>query len=384
MATWANKKNKFFNKKVLAILLGSAILGSAVGAGIGTIAWYSYQKSADVAFTGTSINNSDLIELGFRTTRRLNDETLDKREEFGDLTFEGFYDAVISAGQLEIETVTVNGETNYVYWMHGTHLQDFVKNFEIATNTAVDKLPAITTGYYYSGMQNEDWGGFKSCPTAHNPNYSGLAGKNSYTYLPLAFRVLSGTDMSSYVENEDIYLSSFDTTDLVASSTIPNLSEGVRCKVDYPTVTDHSEDFVFDPHMSDDYNLKVGGALNLDRDIYYDYMDGKEVAYGEFDGELIYSDATTENPTMTFDECTTFDANHSKQAKILDDSNAKTCETKGNSIINPAMNGSPIVTTSNDGIGYLDLSIYLEGWDHHVLDQTLNHTFSLSIGFSIK
>ena len=48
------------------------------------------------------------------------------------------------------------------------------------------------------------------------------------------------------------------------------------------------------------------------------------------------------------------------------------------------INGKPIaITDSTSKIGYSTLTIYLEGWDHSVIDQAIGYQFNLGITFEI-
>ena len=48
------------------------------------------------------------------------------------------------------------------------------------------------------------------------------------------------------------------------------------------------------------------------------------------------------------------------------------------------INGKPIaVTDDTTKIGYSTLTIYLEGWDHSVIDQSIGYQFNLGITFEI-
>ncbi len=47
--------------------------------------------------------------------------------------------------------------------------------------------------------------------------------------------------------------------------------------------------------------------------------------------------------------------------------------------------GKPVtVTDSSTGLATLDLTIYLEGWDHAVIDKEINHSFNLGLTFQIN
>lgn len=397
MATQTYSKKGINKKRILRVALYTLILGGAVGTVTGTYAWYSYQKSASIDFTGTAISNTELIQIGLRADHRLNTPD-DVRSELGNMNFEQFYHSDISLGQIVGEEITLNQESNYIYWIKGNYLQEILKNFAYSIGSGVDKLPAVTTGYFEEGMEwdlgnrsaVEKWNGFKKTPINEQRDFKEFASLKDYYYLPLAFRVYGGAEYKEALPNRKIYLTKFDSTDITAvtSQTQRSLKKAIRCKADYPEVVDHSKDFVFDPNSNQSYELKVGGGLNIDYDIYEDYDQTEngvyEKAYGQFDGDPQYVGPCQDDPVIPYNNCTTFEANHKKGAYMVSDANARTCQTRSNSIVNPYQSGDAIITTNADAIGFLDLSIYLEGWDHGVIDQNLNHTFAVSLEFSIE
>lgn len=414
------KKTPLLKKtRVLRAIMCSAIFAGSVGAATGTLAWYQYTKRVSVSFTGVAINNSDLIEMGLRSEKDLGDPST-RCPELNNKTFEEYYESDLTVTkQIEKQVVTFNGDTNYIYWIKSTHIQSVLKNFCYCIGSGVDKIPAVTTGYWYKGMEYDlgnrgadalnKWNGFKKTPLClpNEKDYSEFATRKDYFYLPLAVRVSTMNGGFHYLNDKEVFLTKFDVTDATAAvSNYPNISKGVRCKVDYPEIKDpaHPElvsqnDFVFNPTKtgSDTTDLLVGGALNIERDAYMDCEDPDpltnkvyEVAYGQFDGAPMYEDTPSLiPPSKPIDECTTFDANKVVGSYALKTDNARVCETYGNSIVNPLMNGDELVRTniSSDEslrIGYFDLSIYLEGWDHAVIDQNAYHAFAISLEFSIQ
>ena len=136
----------------------------------------------------------------------------------------------------------------------------------------------------------------------------------------------------------------------------------------------------------------------------------KEYAYGEFVNEVQY--ATTGwpddaehnvpqnvNGVSDTSEETTFYAKHKPGILVPNISAAvpKVQEHYGLGRVQPSVdeagrffvdtengNGIPVATTtSGSKIGYSTLTIFVEGWDHSVINQNANYPFSLNLKFEI-
>jgi len=48
--------------------------------------------------------------------------------------------------------------------------------------------------------------------------------------------------------------------------------------------------------------------------------------------------------------------------------------------------GTPICVTENttDALAFADMTVYLEGWDHSVIDKEIGHAFDLGLQFQIN
>lgn len=391
------------SKKTAAILLGMLALVGVGGAAAGTYAWYTYNKTAGADLTGTSIRNSDRIQIGLRASSKLDNLV------YAQMDNKSFYDYYVNSGEATYEQI---GD-DHVFWIkNGEDIKDILRNYSIVTRTAFSALSATTSGYFKSANPSEGidpmdwdignrdlvdydntWNGFKRVPGSLHTDFSQFAISADYIHLPLAFRVFNEADDSAPIPNQDVYMSNFKTKDLSKNQDDqPDLSKALRCKVDYPQTPDHSKDFIFDPNSDEDYELPVAGALNISsKNSYYDYKehdDGElyEVAYGEFNGDPVYEEDVYDSSTETQisnDQITTFKANHFNGVHVLKNEHIRTCETKSNVFVDPLLRGDSIITTDDDGVGYVDLSIYLEGWDQNVVDSAATHQFSIDLEFEI-
>jgi hypothetical protein len=395
--------------KVIKVALYAAIIACAGGAATGTYAWYSYQKDVSANASGTTIKADTEIQVGLCSKQTYS-------------TFENEF----SLGEIELPAEVAKYDENdtdtfYIYWIRGKYFTDILRSFQREIGSAQGTLRAITSGKYTPGM-NEDignaspaantWNGFKKTPSSKPSEYKYGSliqenDKSDFFYLPLAFRVISNhldeDGKPIYVEDQEIFLTEFTTTDLDAvQNSDLDVGDALRCKVDYPFANTTGDNFIFDPNGASDVDLAVGGNLNLDFDPYYDYVERtkQEVAYGEWDEPIVYKDTPTADNgqlMLTIDECSTFEANNKIGNYQIDrtQSHPSVCHTLSrDSAINVNKQvGKGITTTSNyKNYGYVDLSIYLEGWDRNIVNSiieeeaksTFGHEFSIELGFSIN
>ena len=392
-------------KKLIKASLYAAIIACAAGAATGTYAWYSYQKDVNVDLVGTTIKADKEIQVGLRSDSLIPEMLQEFR-----------------LGEVELEENVKYNEhdTNSfnIYWIRGNYLTDILSFFQEKINSAQGVLRAITAGEYATGSAEDKgnlnpaagtWNGFKKTPSskADEWKYGGLVGnnKNDFFYLPLVFRAISNEKDEYgnpiYLPNVEVFLSEFTTEDTDVEAGSPfDLSNAVRCKVDYPSHPDTSDNFIFDPNASSNDRLPVGGLLNLNFDPFYDYDDysKKEVAYGEWDGPVVYeTDPVATDGTLQIEECTTFLANHKKGVYRLDQDNSHACECETlarSAAVNTSLQEGNGLTRTNtyNHYGYVDLSIYLEGWDQNIVNSvagnrelsTDGHRFSIELQFSIN
>lgn len=393
-------------KKLIKAGLYAAIIGCAAGAATGTYAWYSYQKDVEVDMVGTTIKADKEIQVGLRSDSRI--PALENDYRLGEIEWE--------------ENVKFNpSDSNsfVIYWVRGNYLSEILKTFQRLIGSGQGYLNAITAGHYEAGwpedigndtdsLAPDTWNGFKNTPTNRQRDWkykSLVSTKQDYFYLPLVFRAISNEREDNgdpiYLENTEIFLTSFVTQDLdYSSGDAVDLANAVRCKVDYPAAADTSNNFIFDPNAPADYNQDVGGLLNLNFDRFYDSYRGKEIAYGEWEEDpIVYSNTKVQDDEgIHYDDCTTFYANHQVGIYPIDltQSHPCTCETRSReSAVNSTYTAGKGITKTDTikKYGYVDLSIYLEGWDSNIVNDnfaidngksTVGHTFSVDLEFSIN
>lgn len=407
-------------KKLIKTALSIAIIAGAAGAATGTYAWYSYQKDVDAQFSGTTIRADKEIQIGLRNPTKLKRINEEGQEEF-------FIDEY-PLGQVVESQVSMNGDSQWVYWIRGNYVSEILQKFQEYIQSAQNELHPITAGKYKTGDIADgstlgSWTGFMKTPSHREEERvttGAVTDYSDYFYLPLVFRVLSNEldpqGNEQYVDGEEIFLSKFsavdetvekiekklededrEPTDEEEAQLSADLSQAIRVKTDYPAENDeeHNYNFIFNPNYQDPVNeyqyLDVGGVLNLQPDIYFDYeLDTKkQIAYGQFEGDVVWKSEKTETPpTLAYADCTTFDANNFEDGYEIDFGEDKTkpstCQTKRSQVNAAHDAGKGIIKTGEDKYAFLDLSIYLEGWDENIVNYTAGRTFSVDLEFSIK
>ena len=381
------------NKKVTIGLISLACLTSAalIGTAAGSLAWYAYSRTGAISYRGTSIANTALLNVGIvddgvvvnNSTRHcISDETIEayglKREPSGD-------------GHSIVFTHSSNGFDYHV-------IEEFLSN----AGYAVDKLSPLTTQERAIDATSA-LSLFKS-PEYGQTNINQSAVHTDYVYLPLAFRVGDGSNSTTAIST-DIWLTG-------ASVTVEreNINQAVRVFIENSTTK-----FLMKPadNATSRGATKVGGMLDLDGDGTYDYNErdnNKEYYYGQYTGTptldtneygVDYSTAPFINVNGVTDtsEPSTFYAKHFKGSRIitnLDNITPKVAEYETFGTVMPSINndtgdyyvgdtGISITETSGtNGIGYANFTIFVEGWDHSVIDKAAGYKFNLDLKFEIN
>lgn len=366
------------NKVTLGLLAGGAITAMGVIASTaGSLAWYVYSRSVRVNFIGTSIANSALLHVGLvDDDHYLSD---DKVTEYN-LTREEF------DGHSIVFSRATDGLDYHV-------VQDYLFQSEYA----VSLLFPVTT--QSRAIDNQTDLKLYESPFHGEETISVESKKNHYVKLPLAFRLLNND--GDHVVGEDVWLTSSNVK-----------ASGVKIEDSLRIFIENSQrKFLMRPNDKSTSigSTKVGGVLDLDGDGTYDYDLGthKELYYGQYTGNLVYSDteygipkadAPYDNVNGVTDTTeSTFYSKHNEEALIIDQSQVtpKTVEYHTLGTVRPSVDangkycegatGIKITTTdSSDGVGYATFTIFIEGWDHVVVDKAASYSFNLSLKFEVN
>ncbi|MDT3388479.1 MAG: hypothetical protein LIR46_12070 [Bacteroidota bacterium] len=367
---------KKHNKITLGLAAGMFVTALTVfGSTAGTLAWYVYSRTTRVNFVGTSVAKSALLNVGIVDDNHyLTDEKVAEYE----LTREE-YD-----GHSIVFTHKVDGIDYHV-------IQDYLF---AGGQYAVSMLLPLTT--QERAISDANALALFESPTHGDTIIDTTADTHHYVKLPLAFRMDNGSGES--VHDENIWL-----TDVKTQATGKNIHQALRVFVE-----NSQRKLLMKPADMGTAIGKtaVGGPLDLDGDgtYYYDGGTHLEHYYGQFSGYKEYSSDPYGIPkeTAPYDNVndvtdlteSTFYSKHNEDAKILDYTkiNPVFAEYYPFGYVKPQLDsegkyiegttGFKIACTdSTDGVGYVTFTIYIEGWDHVVIDQASNYSFNLSMKF---
>ena len=371
-------KNKKLSLRLglFAGLISIALLGSTAG----SLAWYAYSRNVTISYVGTSVATSALLNIGL----------VDNDNYFSASDLETY--------NLEEQSVTESSGTNRIVWSKsrtGFSLEALHHYLDQSPH-ATDKLRPVTTGSR-AFDDSSDLLLYRS-PEVSEIEFDDLAEQDAYTVLPFAFRIID--ENSEYVSNKSVWL-----TESVVDTEQPGLETSVRVYVD------GANKFLMQPYLETNSvsSTKVGGILALGPGGYYDRdtSTNKEYCYGEFENTPVYSatgysgpdELVNVNGVSDTSEQTTFLAKHFPGVLVpdIDAAVPKVQTHAGIGKIKPSVrpngelyhddvngNGYAVATTSESSkVGYASFTIFVEGWDHAVIDQNANYSFNLGLKFEI-
>jgi hypothetical protein len=418
--------------RVMAGLLSASTIIAFAGAISGTLAWYAYATRASVSYGGTSVYSTAQLQIGLKTNGEIylvgSDEdgfktsyTMDSAKSTSSVEYWNLNDDATDYSYPEVvKFKNTDSTTAYTYWFTtpGTglsekNIQDYLSYVEpnhLKSGDATTLIPATTRAY-------KDGDDFKLYQNPSKLEYDhGYASSDNYSKIDFAFRVI--TSDNTLVKNHNIWLmnarsaahgtQNSSTTD-DAGNAIRLYFEGNRKKSD----TDNSREDInvlFNPSDDTakgvDKYTTVAGLLDLDGDGFYDYSvdnyaddTGTEYLYG-YNGTTNPVDIMTQSAgddinNTGADKLNTFYAKHKQGNKgylNYDGLDLPKAYYKGQKDIYPDDNssvlsgGTVLTTTGNDDDAIADLSmtIYMEGWDHSIIDKNIDYTFQLGLTFQIN
>lgn len=377
-------------------MLTAMTITSSLGVISGTLAWFAYTTRASISFEGTTVHNSEQLQIGFRF-------------ETGDESISRFK-TNLAEYRIDLDSDSfeklVKEDYTYFFVKPGTPLSsNMVSSYSRAIGHATNELIPVTSREY---VLNDDSSENKKlrlnrAPTKGEPNLNQDATKDSYSQLDLAFRVLRSSAQSSsftYIKKRSIWLKDCST------SAELNLTDSIRLFLD----NDEGR-FILNPKADKKGETTVAGLLNMDfNDDYYDYDPStyfrgktKELIYGDYSlKEGMEDNATLFEEDSELDDInntkttspSSFMAKHQKGIygyQNLDHFDLKKAMYYSMDDIKPFDNagylsgGKPVCTTSDDDDAIADLSvtIYLEGWDHSITNDSLYQQENSGTGFDL-
>lgn len=355
-------------KTTTRIIAGLAMVTAIIGGGTASAAyaWYQLNQDKVINLSGTSLGKSADLKIGFVSDTALSYEGLSYSDTDS----------------------TASGKP--IYWSENkTVPSDMVKYVLQTTGYSYSDLYPITSGAYNKG----DVFNLYDAPYPYGTfkNSHDLAAKNLRIHLSLAFKVLGGSGATSEAGASDrgVYLSAFQLAGSAKNSVRLHLSS-----------TNLST--IVNPMASAQGNTLVGGPLDLNQDGIFDYAkaeDGNyyEVCYGQYTGwetdnsALIYGapySATVHSTDRNYD-CFV-NPNHDKGVYPLSQvsSYASTAyyENMASYLYESDMGDytslTPLCITDANGLGFLDIDIYMEGWDLSLINNVIGSSIGTSFSFA--
>lgn len=374
---------KAFNKGILllTVLTAGTVLGIA-GSTAGTLAWYAYSKNVTTSFVGTSIKKSVLLHTGL----------VDDQQKISDED--------IAAYKMKKENV----DGHYVLWTSSQNSipTEVISKYLSAYGYGSNKLSPVTTkARTLSSTSDLE---LFAAPNYGEINFTEEADTGCYVHLPFAFKIIGSN--GSNVADQDIWL-----TDATVKASGQSIDKSVRIFVENDTTK-----FLINP--SDKSNNDIGyttvcGMLDIDNDGTYDYDEStmEEYIYGDFDGTFDYRDVkytqdeydhsslVNVNEVSDITRRTTFLAKHHvdtyiAQIDTISEIAPQKVEHYPVKKIYPSISngkyvagatGIPLANTnSTASCGYCTITVYIEGWDHSVINQAIGYEFNLGLTFEVN
>ena len=379
----------------LSIGLGALVFAGFAGSISGSLAWWAYSTRASIGYHGTSVTSSEQLQIGIKTGSGPGSVNL---SSFGMVQSGDYYFCDAGAG------------------LHADVIAYFLKQ---QGQYAVDELIPVTSGSYTEG----DTFRLKDSLVAGTNYNDNNAEKSKYVRIPLAFRVLRYDSDNHLVpaKGENIWLS--ETVVEASSIYDGEVYKAIRMFTRGKHETMDGDDIITDPDTVRLINpssnsetmgkTAVAGLLDISGSGYYDTHEVNNeqyaIIYGESnltDEQLLATETIKEtsanpgivdfNETGQDTERSTFVSRYEQDTyhpnELADISpkyqNFDTLGTlKAKDIHNNGdlTDGKPVCQTSySTGIADLDLTIWLEGWDHNVVDKENQHSFNLGLQFMIS
>lgn len=402
--------------KLVIGVLGLSSVAALVGSISGTLAWYAYSTRALVSYTGTSVQSTTQLQIGIKSDVLVDFTVNADLIEHVTFDSDAYYDDAQDPGH-EHKLY----HYHYYFMKVGSGgLPAAIINDYLSTKGYATNVLEPLSSYGYSTGEDID---LRNRPTTNDPNLEPTAAEiTKYVEIPFVFRVLSGsTSVLSYVEGHDIFLSNataIAAPNLEGSTAGNEIHNSIRLYID----RSNGENYILNPSSETDGDTKCAGVLNLTGggagNQFYDYDNDpssptfmEEHLYGKYDwkpgknrenslSEPLEqtSNLVDVNGTGNSTKETTFTSRHYKGVRYFSDLdsciNPHLAHYLGTNTVFPQKNAQGDLTsnyavcrTGNAAANYLgtfNMKVYLEGWDHSVVDSQLQNKFYLGLTFEIN
>ena len=392
---------KFRLNKLVPVGISLLTFAGFVGSISGSLAWWAYSTRVSASYQGTSVSTSEQLQIGLK----LDVTKFDTDAKVKTLTDLGLVE----------DTPVGETEYRYVFAKAGGGLSAPAIRTYLETEGmyATDELVPITSRSYNTG----DVLSLRESLIAGNPQNAAIADTSKYVKIPFLFRIVKLNAVSTddlYAGGRRIFLSKVKAE---ADSHNPDSTIANALRVYFNNGTPGNS-FILNP--SDTSNNESGqtyvcGLLDIGGEPgYYDVdPEGKEILYGDYTGGLPATGSQTTAPTEMSDvngvganaatladmtKFTTFLAAHKQGTTTypsLED--VEDGFTKGKQVYKTMKaiapdatsavlsGGEPLCETAESGnhLAELETVIWMEGWDHSIIDQQNSHKFNLGLQFQI-
>ena len=200
--------------RILTAMLSITTVTAFAGAISGTLAWYEYSTRASLSYEGTSVYNTEQLQIGLITDASINlaDRTLFETSADDSASAKSY---TLKEGQTSSfsEFIDIdndgNGTMDRTYWFvnPGAPLTpEIIGNYLYktghSTSTTFNYMQPVTTKEHALDTQI-DASDFYRTPRFNDNNQS-VAKKTDYSKIDFAFRVL-GSASNTYIKNQDIW-----------------------------------------------------------------------------------------------------------------------------------------------------------------------------------
>ena len=394
-------------KKLIPVGIGLLTLSAFVGSISGSIAWWAYSTRVSISYQGTSVSTSEQLQIGLKL----------------DATAANCDDIVTELATLGIEEddTLASATTRYVFSKAGGGLPaEAIRTYLQAQNVySYNELTPVTSKSYAAGQALTLY----ETMIYQRQDTTEIALRKKYVYIPFVFRILKLNAVShedKYAEGREIFLSK-SLLEMHSDNPDSNIGHGLRIHFNNGG-TSATDRFIFNPlSTATGTNMKtpVCGLLDLNNDKVYDCYDnnhptkaGQEIIYGQFTGEPTnvvdqVADATELSNINEMELPVDFDytdiqnnrntflaAHMIGEDRLVDYTGItksyaefKTLETiKPDDTQAKLTGGQALTVTAGESGNYLaelNTTIWLEGWDHAVIDNAVSHKFNLGLVFQI-
>ncbi len=396
-------------KGITSAILSCGIIASMAGVVSGTLAWYQYSTRVNASYTGVAVNSVSNLQIGFKSTLDLSD----------------------------IPGLTQDTMGTSSYWFAGDgqgltyeQINAYLSKTEYANNALYPVTSSVYTRDSNDSLHLLD-------AISYGVNDPSYPMDKAFVKLPLAFRISLRNKgvFQKYTPWKNVWINKAETA-LEQNQGTCQVQNGLRVFVDGDLygVGDTEKTptrYIFNPSdkSSAAGSTTIGGLLDLNNDGFYDFsgkpgVEGsKEIIYGVSSGQGtttwnihdqpyaepdpsvpgdigqnyqnpeipdtfvdINGTGSTEHSTFTAAHCRYIDHYDNYDGITFGKADYETLSTIAGSVdedTGKRSGGKPVCTTNEDCVGNVMLTIYLEGWDHSIIDLGINKLFKMNLGFEI-